>query len=44
MILAVFDKLRARHDIRDAQGYEYLHTIVEATKQAFKVRNRLVAD
>ena len=44
MILAIFDKLRLRHDIRDAQGFEYLHAIVEATKQAFKVRNRHVAD
>ena len=44
MILAIFDKLRLRHDIRDAQGFEYLHAIVEATKQAFKARNRHVAD
>ena len=44
MILAIFDKLRARHNIRDAQGFAYLHAIVEATKQAFKVRNRYLAD
>jgi len=44
MILAIFDKLRARHNISDAQGFAYLHAIVEATKQAFKVRNRHVAD
>jgi gamma-glutamyltranspeptidase/glutathione hydrolase len=44
MILAIFDKLRIRHNIRDAEGFEYLHAIVEATKQAFKVRNRYVAD
>ena len=44
MILAIFDKLRARHNISDAQGFAYLHAIVEATKQAFKVRNRYVAD
>ncbi len=44
MILAIFDKLRIRHNIREAEGFEYLHAIVEATKQAFKVRNRQVAD
>jgi len=44
MILAIFDKLRIRHNIREAEGFEYLHAIVEATKQAFKVRNRHIAD
>ena len=44
MILAIFDKLRIRHNIKEAEGFEYLHAIVEATKQAFKVRNRHVAD
>ncbi len=44
MILAIFDKLRIRHNIHEAEGFEYLHAIVEATKQAFKVRNRHVAD
>ncbi len=44
MILAIFDKLRVRHNIREADGFEYLHAIVEATKQAFKVRNRHIAD
>ena len=44
MILAIFDRLRLRHNIKEADGFEYLHAIVEATKQAFKVRNRHVAD
>jgi oxamate amidohydrolase len=44
MILAIFDKLRLRHNIKEAEGFEYLHALVEATKQAFKVRNRHVAD
>ncbi len=44
MILAIFDKLRRRHGIKQAEGFAYLHAIVEATKQAFKVRNRHVAD
>ena len=44
MILAIFDKLRQRHNIRSAEGFVYLHAIVEATKQAFKVRNRYLAD
>lgn len=44
MILAIFDRLRLRHGIAQADGLPYLHAIVEATKQAFKVRNRHVAD
>ncbi len=44
MILAIFDKLRLRHNICEAEGFDYLHALVEATKQAFKVRNRHVAD
>ncbi len=44
MILAIFDRLRLRHGITQADGVPYLHAIVEATKQAFKVRNRHVAD
>jgi gamma-glutamyltranspeptidase/glutathione hydrolase len=44
MILAIFDRLRIRHSIREAEGFAYLHAIVEATKQAFKVRNRHIAD
>ena len=44
MILAIFDKLRLRHNIREAEGFAYLHALVEATKQAFKVRNRHLAD
>jgi gamma-glutamyltranspeptidase/glutathione hydrolase len=44
MILAIFDRLRLRHGIAQADGLPYLHAIVEATKQAFKVRNRHIAD
>ena len=44
MILAIFDRLRLRHGIHEADGAPYLHALVEATKQAFKVRNRFVAD
>ena len=44
LILAIFDKLRLRHGIQQAEGFAYLHAIVEATKQAFKVRNRHIAD
>ena len=44
MILAIFDRLRLRHGIAQADGAPYLHALVEATKQAFKVRNRCVAD
>lgn len=44
MILAIFDRLRRRHGITEEGGFAYLHALVEATKQAFRVRNRHVAD
>ncbi len=44
MILAIFDRLRVRHGIKDCDSFAYLHAIVEATKHAFKVRNRYIAD
>jgi gamma-glutamyltranspeptidase len=40
MILALFDRL----NIRDGEGFEYVHGLVEATKQAFLVRDREIAD
>lgn len=40
MILALFDRL----NVPDANGFDYLHGIVEATKQAFIVRNQIIGD
>ncbi len=40
MILALFDRL----DISDADGFDYLHGIIESTKQAFLVRDRIIGD
>jgi gamma-glutamyltranspeptidase/glutathione hydrolase len=41
----LFDTARTKYRrIREADGAPYLHALVEATKQAFKVRNRYVAD
>ena len=40
MILAIFERL----NIKQAETFEYLHGIVEATKQAFLVRDRIVGD
>lgn len=40
MILAIFERLK----IEEAETFEYLHGIVEATKQAFMVRDRIVGD
>jgi oxamate amidohydrolase len=40
MILAIFERLK----IKEAETFEYLHGIVEATKQAFLVRDRIVGD
>jgi gamma-glutamyltranspeptidase len=41
MILAIFDRIRAD---AQAETFAHLHGIVEATKQAFLVRNRYVCD
>lgn len=40
IILALFERLK----VRDAEGFDYLHGIVEATKQAFLVRDAIVGD
>jgi gamma-glutamyltranspeptidase/glutathione hydrolase len=44
MILALFDRLRQRHGIAEVDSTAYLHAMVEATKQALRVRNRHIAD
>jgi gamma-glutamyltranspeptidase len=40
MILALFDRL----DVAEAEGFDHVHGLVEATKQAFLVRDRIVGD
>jgi gamma-glutamyltranspeptidase/glutathione hydrolase len=40
IILALFDRL----GVKSADGFEYLHGIIEATKQAFIVRDRIIGD
>ncbi|HAP12179.1 MAG TPA: gamma-glutamyltransferase, partial [Afipia sp.] len=40
MILAIFERL----GVKEAETFEYLHCVVEATKQAFLVRDRIVGD
>ncbi|MCB1439365.1 MAG: gamma-glutamyltransferase family protein [Nitratireductor sp.] len=40
MILAIFDRL----GVKSADGFDHLHGIIEATKQAFIVRNRELGD
>lgn len=40
MILALFDRL----GVRAAEGFDHIHGLVEATKQAFLVRDRIVGD
>ena len=44
MILAIFDRLRQQYAITEEGSFAHLHALVEATKQAFKIRNRHVAD
>lgn len=40
MILGVFDQL----GVSEAEGFDYIHGLVESTKQAFRVRDRVVTD
>lgn len=40
MILGIF----ARLGVRQAEGFDYLHGLVESTKRAFRVRDRVVTD
>ncbi len=40
IILALFERLR----VPQAEGFEHIHGIVEATKRAFRVRDRVVTD
>ncbi len=40
IILALFERLR----VRQGESFEHIHGIVEATKRAFRVRDRVVTD
>ncbi|MCC6778142.1 MAG: gamma-glutamyltransferase [Hyphomicrobiales bacterium] len=40
IILALFQRLR----IAEADGFDHIHALVEATKRAFRVRDRAIAD
>jgi gamma-glutamyltranspeptidase/glutathione hydrolase len=40
IILALFDRLR----VGQAESFEHIHGIVEATKRAFRVRDRVITD
>ena len=40
MILALFDRLR----VKEAEGFDHVHGLVEATKRAFRVRDRVITD
>lgn len=40
MILGIVDKL----GLKSVDDFEYMHTIIEATKRAFRVRDRVVTD
>jgi gamma-glutamyltranspeptidase len=40
MILALFDRLR----VTQSESFEHIHGLVEATKRAFRVRDRFVTD
>ena len=40
MILGLFDRLR----VREGESFDHVHGLVEATKRAFRVRDRLVTD
>ena len=40
LILGQFDRL----NIREAEGFEHLHALIEASKLAYKIRDRVVGD
>jgi gamma-glutamyltranspeptidase/glutathione hydrolase len=40
IILGLFERLR----VAEAEGFDHLHGLVEATKRAFRIRDRIVAD
>ncbi|MEP7029372.1 MAG: gamma-glutamyltransferase, partial [Pseudolabrys sp.] len=40
IILALYERLR----VREAESFEFAHGLVEATKRAFRVRDRIVTD
>ncbi len=40
LILGVFEQL----GVREGEGFAHLHGLIESTKQAFRVRNRVVTD
>jgi len=40
ILLALYDRLR----IPEAEGFDHVHGLVEATKRAFRVRDRIVTD
>ena len=40
LILGIFERL----GVREAEGFAHLHGLIEATKRAFRVRNRVVTD
>ena len=40
MILALFERLR----VAEAESFDHIHGLVEATKRAFRVRDRVVTD
>jgi len=44
MILALFERYVQRIGLREAEGFPFLHGLVEATKQAFLVRDRILGD
>ncbi len=40
ILLAIYDRL----GVGEAEGFDYVHGLIEATKQAFRVRDRYVTD
>ncbi len=40
IILALFERLR----VTEAEGFDFVHGLVESTKRAFRVRDRVITD
>jgi len=44
LILGLFARLQRRAGAMDAGGYAHIHALVEATKQAYRIRDAVIAD
>src|SRR5262249_38606711 len=44
IILALFDRFAVKYRVSQAEGFEHVHGLVEATKRAFRIRDHVITD